>query len=126
MKNVLFVDDDAMVLRALERTLRSARKDWRMVFALGPSAALATLEAESFDAVVSDLGMAGMDGAEVLARVRAKQPKAVRILLSGDVGAAMARAKAVADEILTKPCGASDLTACLTRHFETPGHTPSP
>jgi CheY-like chemotaxis protein len=121
MKSVLFIDDDSMVLRALERTLRPACKEWRMVFALGSSAALATLEAESFDAVVSDLSMPGMDGAALLARVRAKSPKAVCILLSGGARSGLTPVDGVADEVLTKPCGAKDITACLMRHFEALG-----
>jgi CheY-like chemotaxis protein len=117
MKSVLFVDDDSAVLRALERALRAYLSEWRMVFTLGPSAALESLEAYPFDAVVTDFGMPEMDGIELLTRVRAKTPKAFRILLSGNL-AKSSQTDGVADVTLVKPCGVKTLVSCLTRHFQ--------
>ena len=45
--------------------------------------ALEILEREAFDAVVTDMRMPGMDGAELLDEVKRRHPHVVRIVLSG-------------------------------------------
>ena len=55
MLRVLFVDDEARVLEALRASLRSQRRAWSMHFALGGHEALALLEVQRFEVIVSDL-----------------------------------------------------------------------
>ena len=61
----------------------------------------------AFDVIVSDMRMPGMDGAELLSRVRSEHPEVVRILLTGqaDLDAAIAAInEAKVFRFLTKPC----------------------
>jgi DNA-binding NtrC family response regulator len=118
MKNVLVVDDDPMVLRALERTLPKTPLECRWMFALGPAAALPLLASERFHAVVSDWAMPQMNGLELLEKVRSESPATIRILLSGGPELPSDRAEPVAHEVLIKPCLAKDLAECLRRHFD--------
>ena len=105
MKRVLFVDDEPLILEGLQNALRGQRKKWDMEFAVGGQAALATLEDQPADVVVSDMRMPGMDGAEFLARVKAMCPQTVRLGLSGYSDPAMVhRAVPVAHQYLAKPC----------------------
>ncbi|MEA2290412.1 MAG: hypothetical protein QOD55_2409, partial [Solirubrobacteraceae bacterium] len=83
MRRILFVDDDPNVLEGLRDALRSRRREWRMVFVDGGESALAELERDAYDVVVSDMRMPVMDGAELLSRVRRHQPHTVRIVLTG-------------------------------------------
>ena len=116
MKHILFVDDDPDVLDALRDALRPHRREWCMTFVDGGEAALAVLEREPVDIVVSDLRMPGMDGATLLARVVQVQPDAVRIVLSGHAGPdVIGRVAAVAHRILVKPSTMEEIASVIER-----------
>jgi CheY-like chemotaxis protein len=107
------------VLEGLRDALRPWRREWGMTFVVGPDAALEQLRREQYDAVVSDMGMPGMDGGELLARVRDLQPQAARIVMSGSVELnVVARAATVAHRVLAKPCKADDLMRIVARACE--------
>ncbi len=118
MKRILFVDDEPRILDGLQRMLRPYRKQWEMAFANGGSEALAMLAADSYDVIVSDMRMPGMDGAQLLELVRARYPGIIRIVLSGQFGreAAM-HAVPVAHQFLTKPCDPVKLQATFERFY---------
>ena len=109
-KHILFVDDDRHFLSALKRVLRAHRETWDTHFVLNGEAALTALERVPFDVIVSDIAMPGMDGGELLRRVKQYYPDIVRIALSGladfEIGQ---RAGTVAHLVLSKPCEALKL-----------------
>ena len=116
MKRILFVDDESNILDGIRRLLYSDRTHWDMQFALGGEAALKACEAGSFDVVVSDMRMPGMDGATLLSHIRDRFPSTARIVLSGYSDALLsARAVSVAHRCLSKPCSASELHAAIER-----------
>ena len=78
---LLVVDDDEHVRRALRRVLRRAR--CRVVDAPDASAALAILEREHVQVIVSDHRMPGMSGIELLRVVKDRWPWIQRVLLTG-------------------------------------------
>jgi len=78
---LLLVDDEERILGALRRSLR--REGYELVLARTPREALERLEAERFDAVLSDHKMPGMTGTELLAEVARRQPHAARVLVTG-------------------------------------------
>jgi putative nucleotidyltransferase with HDIG domain len=113
---VLFVDDEPAVLMALRRLLRPLREEWDMAFATGGGEALAMLEEAPFDAVVSDMRMPGLDGAELLDEVKRRQPHVVRVVLSGQADeAAVVRSLDATHLYLAKPCAPEVLRATLVR-----------
>ena len=107
-RRVLFVDDEPHLLAALRRMLRSERERWDMLFAGSGPEALALIAAEPVDAIVSDMRMPGMDGAELLSRVQRDWPSTARIVLSGqaDRGSVIAVLRS-AQQFLAKPCEAA-------------------
>ncbi len=126
-RRILFVDDEEDVLQALRDLLRRMRASWEMVFANSGQAALAELDKGPFDVVISDMRMPGMDGAELLARVRERHPGTARIILSGySDPAALLRAGPAAHQVLTKPCevdrlkGAIEQACAVRRLLEDP------
>jgi HD-like signal output (HDOD) protein len=116
LKRILFVDDDSNVLTGLRNVLRSKRREWDMVFAIGPEEALAKLAGGPFDVVVSDMRMPRMDGATLLSRVKQLQPRAVRMILSGqtELESAM-KSVFIAHMFLSKPCDPTLLQQVVDR-----------
>ena len=113
---VLFVDDDPNVLAALRRMLHSFRERWRPAFANGGAEALAALEREPFDVVVSDVRMPGMTGFELLEHVRERFPGVVRIALTGQSGREQVLPTVrPTQQFLAKPCDAETLRAVVER-----------
>jgi HD-like signal output (HDOD) protein/CheY-like chemotaxis protein len=116
MMRLLFVDDEPRVLQGLRQSLRGKRQLWEMVFAGGGATALEEIERGRFDAVISDMRMPGIDGAELLRRVTLSQPHAFRVMLSGQMDeSAAVRAAATAHRFLAKPCDSETLVAMLSQ-----------
>jgi response regulator RpfG family c-di-GMP phosphodiesterase len=80
-RRILLVDDDADVLAALTATLGGG--NYQIVGCTGGEEALLQMESHEFAAVIADQHMPGMKGLEFLDRVRAVQPDASRLLITG-------------------------------------------
>ena len=78
-KRILFVDDEPMLLSGLQRSLRLMRTEWEMVFAPGGNEALAAMDQQTFDIIVTDMRMPGMDGAQLLEEVQKRSPQTLRM-----------------------------------------------
>jgi DNA-binding NtrC family response regulator len=113
-KRILFVDDEPNILGGLRRMLRSQQHEWTTEFAEGGLQALAILDREVFDVVVSDMRMPGMTGAQLLEEVRQRFPHVVRIILTGECDKESGlRALRVAHQMLHKPCDTEILKAVI-------------
>jgi CheY-like chemotaxis protein len=113
-KHVLFVDDQSNLLAGLRRMLHRCRDEWDMRFVTSGAEALARLAAAPCDVIVVDMQMPGMDGVELLAEVRRRHPRVVRVMLSGSTGRELIRqAVTVAHEYLAKPCSPQKLMETL-------------
>lgn len=114
--SVLFVDDEPRVLDGVQRLFRKNRDRWHTTVANGGELALSLLEKERFDFVVSDMRMPMIDGARLLAHVRARSPGTVRLVLSGQTELdASLRAALLAHQFLAKPCTSVTLLDALER-----------
>lgn len=117
-KHLMFVDDEAMVLDGLRRSLHGMRSEWEMTFVKGAAEALQALDSGSFDAIVTDMRMPSMDGAELLELVKQRHPGVVRIVLSGQASKdAVLRSIVPAHQFLSKPCDPEELKHRLTQAF---------
>src|SRR5271170_2657624 len=113
-KRILFVDDDPDLLMGLKLALRPMRTKWEMEFASGGEEALQVLALRPFDAVVSDMRMPGMNGAELLDKVQEEFPNTTRIILSGQSDwESILRSFATAHQFLSKPCDIEQLKSLL-------------
>jgi len=83
---VLLVDDEPNVLNALRRSLRG--RGFEIQTATSGDEALSLMQREPVDAIVCDMRMPGMSGAQVLKQSLDIAPDAVRVLLTGyaDIG----------------------------------------
>jgi len=115
-RHLLFVDDEPMVLKGLQRSLRSMRHEWEILYAEGGEAALAMLASHPVDVVISDMRMPGMDGAQLLEAVKVRFPQVVRIILSGQLDRDMTlQSVKVAHQLLAKPCDVEVLREALQK-----------
>ena len=118
-RRILFVDDEQNVLDGLRNLLRKQRNVWEMSFVSSGAAALTECAAAPFDVIVSDMRMPGMDGAELLTRVRDLHPQTARIVLSGHAERdAIARVISVAHQFLSKPSDANTVRMVIERTCE--------
>lgn len=116
MRRLLFVDDEVSILRALERMLRVHRPDWACHFVDDPRQALDRLDELAPDAIVSDMLMPGLDGADFLAEAARRRPAMARFILTGEVGAgALVRMARATHQCLVKPCRGDVLMDVLRR-----------
>ncbi len=111
---ILCVDDDPQIIEGCRRGLR---KKFRIDTALGPEAALEAIGSRGpYAVVISDMRMPGMDGIQLLSRIRELAPDSVRMMLTGyaDQGTTI---EAVNEgnvfRFLTKPCPPETLTKAL-------------
>lgn len=113
---VLFVDDEPSMLRVLKMSLRPMANSWDINFANSGEEALALCEKRSFDVVVTDMRMPGMNGAQLLNHVVRRHPQAARIVLSGysDLSEVV-NCIGLTHQFLEKPCSLDDLKACVSR-----------
>jgi two-component system response regulator HupR/HoxA len=82
-KTVLFVDDDEIILRSLERGLLDENELFDQLFAKSGQEALEILQKEQVHVIVTDMRMPGMDGLELLKIIKETYPNIVMIVLSG-------------------------------------------
>jgi response regulator RpfG family c-di-GMP phosphodiesterase len=81
-RKVIFVDDESFALEVLQRVFEPMRTEWHMEFVTSAADALTRLEEMTFDAIVADLKMPHMNGAELLEEVSHRHPTVSRIILS--------------------------------------------
>jgi HD-like signal output (HDOD) protein/ActR/RegA family two-component response regulator len=116
VRSILFVDDEPNVLAGLQRMLRPMRREWDMRFADSGRSALASLEQQPCEVVVTDMRMPGMDGSQLLTEVRRLYPGTVRIVLSGQSDREMImKTVGPAHQYLSKPCEAEILKDTVSR-----------
>jgi HD-like signal output (HDOD) protein/ActR/RegA family two-component response regulator len=116
MTKLLFVDDEPNVVQALSRMMRRAREEWEVKTALSGAEALEIMAKWPADVVVSDMRMPHMNGVELLNRIAAEYPEAVRLILSGHTDREVIMQSAiVAHQFLAKPCDAETLVTTLRR-----------
>ncbi len=110
-RTILLVDDEALVRTALARILKRAGAT---VLETGSGAdAIALLATTPVDAVLLDLSMPGLSGAETIARLRPRHPILPICILSGFI----AQPIEGADEVLEKPVDRNRLAAFFERHL---------
>ena len=108
---LLIVDDEPPIRRFLRTAL--AAQDFRIEEAEDGEAALAFLKRNPVDLVVLDLGLPGMDGLEVVRRLRAEGSVTPIIILSSrdDEAGKVAALDLGADDYVAKPFGMEELSA---------------
>lgn len=120
MKKILFVDDELHVLNFLK--LLFSHMDYEVFTAEDGERALGLLDSQKIDLVVSDTQMPGMNGFELLQRVKERHPGTIRVILGGfadEKKVIKALQNNVAKIYLFKPWENKTLVELIEHLFET-------
>lgn len=112
---ILIVDDETIVLGSFERAL--TLEGYATWVATNSQEALKLCQENSFDLVILDFIMPGMDGLELLTRIRKQQPLVRSIVISGKIDTGVEESQVSkslgqwveADAYLHKPVSATKL-----------------
>ncbi|NGY05976.1 sigma-54-dependent transcriptional regulator [Solimonas terrae] len=116
-RNVLIVDDEAGMRRVLEIML--ARMNFKTWSAADGNEAFALLQTQSFDLVVTDLRMPGMDGVELLRKLRDAGLSLPVIMMTahGSIESAIEAMRLGACDYLLRPFDVETLELAMRRVF---------
>jgi DNA-binding NtrC family response regulator len=115
---VLIVDDDAPMCEMLAKGL--ARKGFSCHFRTSAGEALAAMETNSYDVVVTDLNMRAMTGLELCARIVANRPDVPVVVITafGSLETAIGAIRAGAYDFVPKPVDVETLALTVARAVE--------
>jgi len=113
--NILIVDDEAIARNSLADILRL--EGYRVTTAANGKIAVEKVEEESFDMILLDIIMPGMDGMEVLRQVARLAPDTRIVLLTahGSLESAIEALRQGAHDYLLKPASPHEILASVSR-----------
>ncbi len=116
--SILVVDDEKGVIRSLEGILLD--EGYEVISALSGDEALAKAEEHSPDLVLLDIWMPGLDGIEVLQRLKAAHPRLEVIMMTGhgNIETAVKSIKLGAYDFIEKPLDYEKLLLSISRALE--------
>lgn len=112
---IMVIDDENIVGKMIKATFE---KDGYLVETfLSAAPALSRLEEEKFDVVITDLKMKGLDGIDVLKKVKTDCPETRVIMMTAfaSLDSAIEAIRGKVDDFFTKPVKIKDLKACVER-----------
>jgi signal transduction histidine kinase len=118
--NVLLVDDDVVLLEALSEALRLRMDGVELDACDSAVAALERIAVTDYDAIVADIKMPGMDGLELLGRIRGLRPDTPTILITGhgEHDLAVKALRGGAQDYVQKPIDRDYFVCSLKRAIE--------
>jgi DNA-binding NtrC family response regulator len=118
-ETLLIVDDEQDMTQLLKRSLEP-EMECRVETASNGEDALKILDTETFDLVLLDMKMPGMDGLELLQRIRQNHPWLTVIMMTahGCIELAVQAIRSGAYDFITKPFDHESLVWCLTKALE--------
>ena len=117
-KQVLLVDDEPGILRVLGISL--ADRGYRVLTAENGEEALRVFHEARPEVILTDIKMPGMDGIELLKRIKAESPNTEVIMITGhgEMELAIQSLKYDASDFITKPINDEALDIALRRALE--------
>jgi DNA-binding NtrC family response regulator len=116
--SILVVDDDLVLLQNLKEILEA--EGYEVTTAADGEGALLLLKEETFDLVLSDLALPGIDGMEILNYLGREQPRCPCIIFTGygTINNAVAAMRQGAYDYFTKPVDPTELRLVVARALE--------
>jgi DNA-binding NtrC family response regulator len=117
---ILLVDDDPATLQGLSRMLPLHMQGLKVDLAASAFDALERMQRCDYDAIVSDIMMPGLNGLELLARVKLLRPTTPTLLITGSLEPALLQRamSAGAYDFIQKPIDRLLLVGALKRAIQ--------
>ncbi|MCE2495222.1 MAG: sigma-54-dependent Fis family transcriptional regulator [Flavobacteriales bacterium] len=105
MARILIIEDEQSIRNVLKNILKDENKDYQVDEAADGKEGVDMLRKESYDLIMSDIKMPGLDGIEVLERARILSPDSAVVMISGhgDIDTAVECIKKGAYDYISKP-----------------------
>ena len=120
MRKILLIDDDVLVLKTIRKLL--SLDGYELVESKSAEEALEFVRKEAFDLVITDIRMPGLNGIQMLERLRGdqKNQNLPVILITGYASdeAPLDAFRLSADDYILKPFNSDQLRASVKRVFE--------
>jgi DNA-binding NtrC family response regulator len=118
MENILVVDDDKAVLESTKDML--SVRNYSVDTANSGEEALSKVKASSYDLIITDLMMVGMDGLDLLKEVKKISPDTIVIVISGygTMDIAIEATKLGAYDFVPKPFNEEEMLLRINRGLE--------
>ncbi|UCB52008.1 MAG: sigma-54-dependent Fis family transcriptional regulator [Candidatus Zixiibacteriota bacterium] len=115
---ILVVDDEEIVLRSCRKILQGGGHE--VTTALSGQEAFGLLESETFDIVITDMKMPGIDGLQVLESIKEKYPDVAVIMITGysTVQSAVQAMKLGAFDYIPKPFTPDEVLVVVEKALE--------
>jgi DNA-binding NtrC family response regulator len=115
---ILIVEDDEIFLRPLQRTLEVAGYD--VLVAPSGEEAVDIVKGDDVDLVLTDKRLPGIDGVEVVRRIKADHASLAVVVMTayGTIGSAVEAMRLGAEDYLVKPFEAAEVLMVLRRAIE--------
>lgn len=116
--HILVVDDEGANRYSVSKTLQ--RVGYMVTEAASGEEALEYIERQVFDVVLTDIKMTGIDGVELLRRIKDQSPDAIVILMTGyaSLTSAVEALRLGAHDYLIKPSSSMDIRQSVQRGVE--------
>jgi CheY-like chemotaxis protein len=112
---VLVVDDSKLARMVMASAFRRLRPEWELIEAAGADDALAAIATRSIDIALVDFNMPGLDGLELVAKIRASQPTMPVAIVSANLqDEIITRARELKAAFVAKPLTDEALAAFLS------------
>src|SRR6185503_8682908 len=117
-RRLLLVEDDEIFLRPLQRSLEVAGYD--VIVASSGEDAIDVLKREDADLMLTDKRLPGMDGVELVRRVKAEHPDLATIVMTayGTIESAVEAVRLGAADYLVKPFEVAELLIVVRNAIE--------
>src|SRR5665213_747961 len=116
-RSIYVVDDQEKLLEMTVLVLRCLGKDWEVTGYGDPMTALAAVKEKEPDAVLTDQMMPGMEGSQLLEKVRVASPTTIRLIMSGYVTLDKLTLITSAHQYIAKPFDPAKLRDLIQRSF---------
>src|SRR5688572_4884643 len=116
--SILVVDDEGPNRYSVKKTLEKV--GYSVMAAASGEEALDMIKNEEFDVILTDIRMQGIDGVELLRRIKEQAPDAIVILMTGyaSLGTAVEALRLGAHDYLIKPGSSNDIRQSVSRGIE--------
>ena len=112
---VLVVDDSRLARMVMASAFRRLRPDWELIEATGADEALGAIESDPVDIALIDFNMPGLDGLELVARIRQRAPEMPIAVVSANLqDEIVARTRELKAAFIPKPLSDEALAAFLS------------